>query len=155
MARRPTPTAILEQRGSWRAAGREGEPDFSVEIPPCSELVESEYARAWYSEQAAFAAEAGIMSAPFGTALSGAAYYVQEYQELCADIRKEKRTYMDDRGNPRANPKVAMRNVAWDKILKILIEFGYTPAARSAIKVGITKPSKGSLESFNAEERHA
>ena len=155
MGRRKTPTSILAARGSIRAQGRKGEPDFRIEIPPCPKWVKLKLARDWYKEQAEYAAEAGIMSAPFGTALAGAAFYLQEFIQCEKGIVKQGRTNIAQSGAPYQNPLVGIRNKAWDKVLRVLVEFGYTPAARSSIKVGATKQAANSLQSFNDDEREA
>lgn len=155
MPRRPTPTNILAARGAIRAGQRQSEPDFTIDIPDCPAWITSPEAREWFREQAEDAAEAGIMARPHGTALAGAAFFLQEFIECEKAIREQGRTAVSESGAVYQHPLIGIRNKAWDKVVKMLIEFGFTPAARSTIKVGAVKAAADSLESFNAEERQA
>jgi len=137
----PTPTALLEARGSWRANGREGEPQFPVEIPDCPSWV-PEAGRDWYLAHAAQAAAAGYMSAPMQTALALGALALADFLELERQVRETGYTYTTDKGNILANPLVHLRNKAWAQLLTICREYGFTPASKTSVKVGGMKVAK-------------
>ena len=139
---KPTPTEILALRGSWRAHGREGEPQFQVEVPDCPSWV-PESGREWYRAHAEQAAAAGYMSKPMQTALALGAFALADFLELERQLQESGYTYTTDKGNVLANPLVHLRNTAWKNLLVICREYGFTPASKTGIKVGGgLKPAK-------------
>lgn len=137
----PTPTATLAARGSWRAGGRTGEAEFPPALTECPEWVPAS-ASAWYTQMARQALASGYMADAFQTALALGAHAYAEFTLLSAEIEREGSVLENTSGNVVRNPKVDLRNDAWKRLLQVCREFGFTPSAKSGVKVGAKKESK-------------
>ena len=146
---KPTPTEVLRLVGSRRAESRVNEVEFTLATPTCPEWV-PEGARAWFDDHAQSAADAGYMTEEFQTALAGAAYWLGEFLELDKLIKETGRMQTTSNGNVQTSALVTQRRQAWEEHRKLLIEFGFTPSSKSAVKSSPNKPGANSLEAFNA-----
>lgn len=113
-----TPTAVLENRGSWRAKVRGGEPRPKVSYPPCPEWMSPIAADIW-NKLVPDLVNLGVMteldSFSFGRYCT---YAVLWLAELGSDDRKE--TTLEKYAN---------------QLSKIEREFGLTPSSRASLSV--------------------
>ena len=50
-----------------------------------------------------------------------------------------------DKGNIIQHPAVGVKNKAWERVLKLLREFGMTPSARAGLAIGANKDDRDPL----------
>ena len=135
----PTPTAVLAARGSWRAAGREGEPMPPIAVPQCPASA-SETIRTIWEQVAGMLAAVGVMTqadhVAFTLMMDSLSIYVQAQEKI-----EKGGLLVQDYGKWVANPAIAVRDRALEQVLKIGKEFGLTPASRTGLRVG-TKDTK-------------
>lgn len=148
----PTPTAILAARGSWRAAGREGEPQSPVCVPECPPWV-NESARPWWAEIAGQLAEMGVMTAPNRVPLGLLVDALADYLAASKELSEQGMTFKTDKGYVGQHPAVSIRVNAWERLLKVCKEFGLTPASRTSVRMvgGKEKPEDNKSRFFKAK----
>ena len=143
----PTPTAVLEARGSWRAAARKGEPQPKVMVPDCPAWV-SDLGREYWDEVAGMLAELGVMTEadrhPLALMVDALARYVAARAMVTTDgvLDEAKATYTTEGGAVCQHPAVNQMNKAMDQTMRLAREFGLTPSSRSGIIVGATSGAK-------------
>ena len=126
---KPTPTAILKARGSWRAKTREGEPEFEVGAPEPPAWLAGK-AVTWFRQTSEILAERGVMTQADRVAL---AMWAQALSD-----------YLDARD--AAEPREARHY--WDMVMRGCRDFGMTPASRTGIKVDKEPREKKSISKF-------
>lgn len=126
-----TPTAILEQRGSWRAKQRRdaGEPTLEPSRPDCPAWVVGS-ARQYWPQLAALLFDMGVMADAHTPALALLVNSLARYLE-CEAMLTDTGVLTDG----RRNPVWMARNKAWEQVFQALREFGLTPASLSRVKV--------------------
>ena len=136
---KPTPTAILKSRGSWRAKERAGEPS-----PPAGDMVAPPWllpeAREHWQDIAATLEGIGIASPAFSPALALLVNSLARYISLEQTIAATGTTYESANGNHLLHPAAIARDRAFEQVVKLLVQFGLTPSS-------ITSTSKQSNDS--------
>lgn len=146
----PTPTAILEARGSWRAAGRTGEPQPPRGKPPCPRFL-TKPQRKVYHDLCRLLDQMGLLTVADGQQLLRYAVYVCRWWECEAFIAKNGVTYAIKSDDPNYYMARLPNGTAvlglqefphvkeshrLDKALKqIEASFGLTPSARTRLHV--------------------
>lgn len=126
---KPTPTAILKLRGSWRGKIRDGEPDLEQSAPNIPPSLTDPLARAEWSEAVALLGGMRVLT-------KADKAIVAMYADAWADYTHA----MGQLGTAlivdgEANPLVKIKKEAWERVLKAARELGFTPSSRSGIKV--------------------
>jgi P27 family predicted phage terminase small subunit len=139
----PTPTSILNARGSWRAKQRQGEPQPTKGAPPMPRWLSKEAKAEWKRIVPELLA-LGLLTLVDRTAL---ACYCQAYAELVEATRlvdQEGRILEvpvfnkagEQTGTTRkAHPAVRLQRDAFARVKAFLGEFGLTPASRPRVNV--------------------
>lgn len=128
----PTPTSELNRRGSWRGKTREGEPQGEVGLPPCPEWV-SERVRHRWGEVGGMLVRMRVLTLADETALALLLEALASYLDADDLYEPTRLTVVSEKGVVSADPIVKIRGEAWDRVLKILREFGLTPSSRTAV----------------------
>ena len=134
----PTPTAILELRGSRRAEGRAGEPRPPVKAPTCPARLKGEAKKEWVRVVKQLKAMAVL--AEIDRALLAA--YCEAWAELDAIERKMASQpeggllISTSNGNIIQSPLVGIRNRAVERLGRLAQQFGMSPAARTRLATG-------------------
>lgn len=128
----PTPTAILQMRGSSLVPQREGELSFPVSAPSCPTWLNAE-AKAEWKRQVKHLESAGVIAEVDRAALAAYCEAWGEFRDLCAEVQKLAAsdggyTVAINRGLVNAKAK------AVERLLRLAGQFGFTPAARTRIK---------------------
>ena len=148
-----TPTKILNNRGSWRAKTRKGEPEPTPGLPePPSILCEK--AKEKWDEIVPLLDEMGILYRIDGDAV---ARYCEAWAEWCEaqEWIHEKGLYYplkDDHGNIKCFqqwPQVGIANHSAEMMNKIGAQFGMTPSSRAGLSV-----DSGSRKNETGKGRH-
>lgn len=135
--RKPTPTRLKLLAGTARrdrTNEREPEPDRG--IPKCPAHFKDRPRDAW-KHLAPLLDRMGVLTTADGTALELLCDAYADYRDAREVIRVAGATYTTttQQGDTmyRPRPEVAMRDTAWAKAAKMLVEFGLTPSARSRV----------------------
>jgi P27 family predicted phage terminase small subunit len=148
----PTPTAILEARGSPRAKLRLGEPRLPVERPSCPAWLKGE-ARAEWNRQAKALESAGILARCDRALLVAYCEAWGEFLQARQELEANGYTFTTDKGYVGPSPWVAIRNRAVERLVKLADRFGFSPAARARLHVVSdhgSEPDNGKLRFFRA-----
>lgn len=135
----PTPTKLLEARGSWRAKARKGEPRPPTAKPACPQWLPKE-AKAEWRRQVKELEQQGTIALLDRAFLTAFCEAWAEYVEACKLIQKHGMIIKTTDGNLIQNPVVSIRNKAYQRMLAIGKEFGFSPSARA--RLSIQPPSK-------------
>lgn len=144
---KPSPTALLKLRGSWRGETREGEP-----VPPVVEVA----APSWLSDKAAshwpgicsMLAGLGLMAEVYSPALALMVDALADYIAHSEVAKVEPAVLTSPAGVAYINPIYTLKERAWDRVLKIVREFGMTPSAISGVKSAKDEKPKTGLSAF-------
>lgn len=147
---RPTPTKILQARGSWRADLRAGEPapaPANLDPPKwLGKVAAKEWRRVMPELQAL-----GLFTALDLAPLAAYCRAWADWQEAIAMIEEHGATVTTANGYPVQSPWVAIKTTTQKQFLAAAAELGLSPAARTRIKVEATaKPTDGKARFFNA-----
>ena len=144
----PTPTAILNLRGSWRGKKRlrEGEPQPPAGRPSCPRWLSPGAKQAW-RELAPQLHALGLLTVLDRNALTRYCVMWDQWRE-CVDFIQEHGTTFPLRN--RHSVVVAVKPWPQTKLMvglteqlgRLEHEFGMTPSARSALKVTPPKPAE-------------
>jgi P27 family predicted phage terminase small subunit len=132
----PTPTPILNARGSWRAKAREksGEPKLPVETPSCPSWLSKE-AKAEWRRQVAALVRMGVLAKADRAALAVFCEAWSEFQQASETIGRSGLLLKDpETGALKRNPLLKVRNDAADRVVQLAGQFGFTPAARTRLR---------------------
>ena len=145
MGRRPTPTAVLKMRGSWRARAREKRGDIAPipgELIPLPSVANCPRALALFNALAAVLKAQGIAGAGDSIALS-----ILVYELSRGHIAHER---MNESGGMviegRINPWFTAMNEANRSASRMCLEFGMTPRARERLPGNHNSNTGTSLE---------
>ena len=132
---RPTPSSLLEERGSWRAKERvkDGEPQLAVCKQPAPEWLDDE-ARPYWDEISELLADIGVLTKADRWALALLCDQLVTYLAAREIVRQEGMTIETVRGMVK-NPAEVQMQKAWAGIMKAAAEFGMTPSSRSGVRV--------------------
>lgn len=130
------PTQRHKVVGSFRKdRHNDDEPTPPEGVPDCPAWVKAE-ARNHWNEIVPMLAGMGIMSPAYAPGLAMLVNSLGRYIEYERRVDETGPVTMTDKGNEIVNPYWAARNKAWDQAMKALREFGLTPAAATAVRVG-------------------
>ena len=132
MGRRPTPTAVLKMRGSWRANAREKRGDIAPtpgELIPLPSVANCPHALALFNALAAVLKAQGIAGASDSIALSILVYELS--RGYIAHERMNESGGMVIEG--RINPWFTAMKEANRSASRMCLEFGITPRARERL----------------------
>lgn len=119
----PTPTRILETRGSWRAKINDGELRFPEGEPNCPAFLSRE-AKAEWRRQVELLRAAGILTEADRAALAVYCEAWGEFAELCTRLK----------ASPSDWRLRMQKNAAADRAIKAAAQFGFSPSARARLK---------------------
>jgi P27 family predicted phage terminase small subunit len=135
-----TPTAILQARGSWRAADRaKTEPQDDVQAPAAPKWLSKEAKAHWKFIVPILLSRRTLSVADLGH-LVGMCEWWAEYVRAAARLNTWRSRYYV---NPVDHPRVRMRS-AWEQYSKIAQRFGLTPADKT--KVNAAPPAKPKVD---------
>lgn len=131
----PTPTAILNARGSWRAKQNPDEPKPDVGAPKCPRELSRESRKVWRGVSALIAP--GVLTKDSVQTLSRYCHGLVRWWKLADWLENNPDTYetRDEAGNIRhvRHPNVGTYEKLGRDLLRIEQEFGLTPAARTRV----------------------
>lgn len=138
MGRKRTPTAMLKAQGTFRDDRHGSKMDTPVSIPrPPAAL--SEVSQDAYDFITTRLHNMGIVSELDGFALQMLADAWEDYISARNVIREKGPTYTTETAGGdlmfRPRPEMAMMTNAWDRVKKMLSEYGLTAASRAKINV--------------------
>lgn len=132
----PTPTAILEQRGSWRAKSRPGEPRLPATVPDCPERLTGERRQTWEAASELLE-EMNVLTVADGLALELLADLVSRYRALADTIAEHGETYSYVSANGatirQPVPEVSILASVTKQMVGLMDRFGLSPAARTRL----------------------
>jgi P27 family predicted phage terminase small subunit len=143
----PTPTKVLEMRGSWRAGEREGEPKPEAKVPDCPDWLSDDGKAEWF-RVATLLNAIGLIAEMYLMPLALYCSAVSDFKQYQKIIEEEGATFTTEKGYVGQHPAVAMRNNAWDRVLKAAKEFGMTPSAISSTKANKKETNDGKGKKF-------
>lgn len=137
---KPTPTAQLRLRGSWRAGLRDGEPEPKTADQPKPPKWFSPRARAIWRDAARVLSSMHVLTEADINALSRYCRLFERWEkdEQFLSEKGENWVKKDDDGTVQSIeefPQVARSARIAEQLLRLEREFGMTPSSRTAIKV--------------------
>ena len=151
---KPTPTKILENRGSWRATVRSDEPTPDVKIPSAPTWLDREGRREW-GRLTRELEKLGIVAQVDRSTLAA---YCQAYANLYRaqkEIKVGGITTVSATGSVIKHPAMAVMEKAIDQILKGAALFGLSPASRVGLKSPSRKKEKDDRSRFFGKKRQS
>jgi len=150
--RKTKPTAIKRLEGNLgRRKINENEPAPELILPPAPADL-TDVGRAKWDELAALLFNQGVLTE---MDLEMLTLFCQEFENY-TDARKNIKSFggpvlKTDKGNPIQNPYLSIANQCKNNMLKILLEFGMSPASRSKVTTAQrVKPKSLAEKFFNA-----
>lgn len=140
----PTPTAMLELRGSWRARRNPREPRPDPAAPPCPDWLD-EQAREMWTRTAPLLSAAGILTMADANVLARYCRLWSRWRRAEDFIEQYGNTYpiKDDSGAVRylaQFPEVGIAGKLAQQLTRLEQELGLTPSARSRVSVAPPRP---------------
>lgn len=130
----PTPTTILEARGSWLPKTRAGEPRLPVERPSCPAWLSRE-AKAEWRRQVKELARMGVLARVDRGQLAVYCEAWGEFVEVCEQLRQTGRLLKAKKSDVvYTNPLISIRNRAVERLIRLADRFGFSPAARARVQ---------------------
>lgn len=136
----PKPSELQKRQGTYRPDRRRGEIEPPKEMPKPPTWLSKRGRKCW-REIAPWLHQNGLLTRLDQTALALLCEPLADYlaaREIVDEAAAEKGTRFvttTDKGNIIQHPAVGVMNKAWEKVVKLLREFGMTPSARAAIHV--------------------
>jgi P27 family predicted phage terminase small subunit len=128
----PTPTKILQARGSRLAASREGEVQYPEGAPRCPAWLPAAAKREW-KRIVPMLEGAGVLSQADLGPLACYCVAISELEEATRLIAAEGRSIaMGKQTQP--HPAVAQQRSAWQAVKVFSAMFGFSPADRARVK---------------------
>ena|SRR3990172_9483158 len=134
---RPTPTRILQLRGSWRAKLRDGEPQPRPAIPTCPRHLDREARREWHRVtkvlrplQIISEADRAILSAY--CSCWGRLHDAESKLHGSGGL-----VVKSPSGYPMLNPYLSVVHRSVEQLQRLASELGLSPAARTRIRVPV------------------
>ncbi len=135
----PTPTNILDMRGSWRSKRNPSEPQPERGRPRCPRWLDPEAKAAW-RHLVPQLDRMGVLTKVDGNALARYCQLWGRWRKAEEFIRDHGDSYLakDSEGKVKGlkcYPQVRMANQLAEQLLRLESHFGMTPSARSRIEV--------------------
>lgn len=146
--RRPLPTAVkfvVPQANGSRPPANEPRPTAGAQKP---DDLSPEAAKQW-DKIVKTLTDAGIMTVPDSIALALYCEAFALHQKAMAHLRSEGPVVPGEYG-PKMSPWFKVQKDTSDRMLKMLIEFGMTPASRSRLQAANPSKPKGKLGQLRA-----
>ena len=138
---KPIPSATAKRRGTLRADRRANEPAPPNEAPTKPTWVQGLAAKHW-RKIAPWLKESGLLTVLDTIALGLMCNALADYfeaGEVVESAAKEndgvKFVSITDKGNVIQHPAVGVQNKAWERVVKLLREFGMTPSSRAGMAI--------------------
>ena len=129
----PTPTPILNARGSWRGKKREGEPKFADGVGPCPSWLSKPGQEEWRRVVKQLKGS-GLVQQVDRAALAVYCEAWGEFVDLVDTIAAL--------GHQEAWRLVPMKNDAARRVIAAADRFGFSPAARARVKAPERQPAE-------------
>ena len=135
----PTPSAILQLRGSWRADANKADPKPKAGRPTCPAWLDK-YAKAAWKQLVPQLDDMGVLTKIDGQALTLLCQTWGKWRRAEEMIQKHGEVYpiKTDAGEVKylqQSPYVSIARSASDQLARMFREFGMTPSARTRIEV--------------------
>lgn len=145
----PTPTPILNARGSWRAKVRTQEPIPAKQTPGCPAFLKGEARLEWNRQVKALAKMGCLAKCDRGSL----ALYCEawgEFAEAVYLLAENGPVIESERyGKVRRKTLMVFRNKAAERLIKLADRFGFSPAARARVRAEAPKKDTGpQLDAF-------
>ena len=136
---RPTPTAILKARGSWRAKTRKDEPQPAASIPDPPDWL-APVARAFWDQLVPELAALGLLTRVDGFALARYCQFAAEWLEALKFLQQygHHLVHKNQEGQVHAivlHPQNTQLVKLDGTLRKLEAEFGLTPSARARLTI--------------------
>jgi P27 family predicted phage terminase small subunit len=143
---KPTPTAMLKLRGSWRGDINKNEPQLESEIPECPKDVKG-VARDCWDELSVILNDMGVLTIADKTALHLLCETFAHWKRAQKMLEKHGDVYpiRDNNGDVKylqQSPYVAISRNFGKALKDMLCEFGLTPSARSRVVTNTDKQTE-------------
>jgi P27 family predicted phage terminase small subunit len=132
---KPTPTRILQMRGSWRGNSRLSEPQLPAQTPEPPQSLIGEALAEW-SRICPVLARAGVLTAADRAVLVTYCQIWSDLQEIEQSCRKDGKLaplMQTAAGNWVQNPIIGLRNTLRKQLREYAALLGITPADRSRV----------------------
>lgn len=130
-----TPTAELEKRGSWLAAGRGSEPQPPSGVPECPDWL-SDVGRAKWDERVEILQKTkGLITKLDGDFLALYCEAFEEFTESRQQIKDEGATCTSAKGGMYQHPAVGRKNNAINRMRIFGALFGMSPSDRVGLNI--------------------
>lgn len=131
----PTPTNILDARGSWRAKERTGEPQLEVVKPDPTDLIPlSGKAKKWWDELSSLLEPMNVVTAADRPQLTALCEFLATWETELQACKEEGMVVYSEKGSSYVNPRWNVVNACWKNAERIMSKFGMTPADRTGIR---------------------
>lgn len=133
--RPPTPTRLKILRGNpGKRALNPREPKPKRGLPPCPKHLQGEARREW-RRMGKQLDQLGILTSIDKSAFAGYCVQWARWVEAEEEVRKTSAIVKAPSGYPMVNPWLTIAGAAYDRMIKVLTEFGMSAASRSRIAV--------------------
>ena len=130
--RKPTPTHLKLLQGTFRPdRAQSNEPQPAAELPPAPDYLNAVASREW-DRLAPQLYAAGLLTSFDLMALEALCKAYARWRKAEEQVDVEGEVIQSPRG-PVRNPWVLIQSKAYEQMTKMLIEFGFTPSARSRV----------------------
>lgn len=134
MARRPKPSAINRLNGNPGHRPVNGfEPTPAPGLPDPPKDLTADEKRIWRKVGATLE-DLGVATQADSVELEGLAVWLSIFRACIAQARTEK-PVVTINGSPATNPHLSLAFKVWDRIHRLAVEFGLSPASRSRLRV--------------------
>jgi len=149
---KPTPTAVLNLRGSWRGKSRKGEPQPESAIPDPPAVVTGRALEEWNRMSPILHATGCLTLADVAIFTIYCQAYADWQDALEQIIATGGPIVRAPTGFAMPNPYLTIRNQAAKHLLSSAAELGLSPSARTRIKA---EPAKNTSSGIMARKRQA
>lgn len=141
---KPTPTAILNGRGSWRGKKNKAEPVTDPTTPTCPDWLDAQ-AKEYWADVAPMLTNSDVLKRIDGAALARYCQLLARWRKCEEFIQKHGDTYpiKDKAGQVkgvREFPQVRRASDLSAQICRLEADFGMTPSSRSRLVTTDPKP---------------
>ena len=143
----PTPTKLLQLRGSWKGDSRKGEPEPTLGEPSCPTWLDPEAKDEWRRVVPSMLA-AGTLAYVDRAVLAGFCQSWADYHRAVKAVQNEGETAETPQGYPMKNPWVTIKNEAWARYNKAAGDLGLSASARTRIQTAPPQVKSGKERFF-------